>query len=72
MEGASFADALAATGRAFVTPATIAYIGYVVLACVGRVQTNTTRLGIVTGCFILIQVFYDDYFRILLNRRAEK
>lgn len=71
MDGVSFADALASRTRAFASPAIIAFIGYVVLACMGRVQTNTSRFGLVTGLFIVFQVFYDDYLRIILIRRAE-
>ena len=72
MEGASIAEALASIGRAFASPAKIAFIGYVVLAYAGKVNTNVCQFVVVTLAFLIVQVFHDDYLRIILNRTAER
>jgi hypothetical protein len=71
MEGGSFAEALASIGRAFASPAKIAFIGYVLLAYAGKIQTNIYQFAFATGLFVCLQVFHDDYLRIVLNRKAE-
>jgi hypothetical protein len=67
MEGESIAEALASIGRSFASPAKIAFIGYVVLAYSGKIATGITQFIVVAAVFFLLQMFHDDYFRIVLN-----
>ena len=60
-------------GAALTSPAKLAFAGYVILAYSGRIHDGSLcQVLVVAGVFILLQVFHDDYFRIVLNRWAEK
>ena len=51
MEGTSIAEAIASVGRAFASPAKIAFIGYVVLAYAGKIEANLRQFLIVAAIF---------------------
>lgn len=72
MEGSSFAEALASIGRAFASPAKLAFIGYVVLSYAGKIQTSFTQFLIVAAVFFILQVLHDDCLRIALNNWGER
>jgi len=67
MEGSSIAEAIASVGRAFSSPAKIAFIGYVVLAYAGKIEANLCQFLIIATIFFFLQVFHDDFLRIALN-----
>ncbi len=67
MEGTSIAEAIASVGRAFASPAKIAFIGYVVLAYAGKIEANLRQFLIVAAIFFFLQIFHDDCLRIALN-----
>jgi hypothetical protein len=67
VEGTSIAEAIASVGRAFASPAKIAFIGYVVLAYSGKIEVNVTQFLIVAAIFFFLQILHDDCLRIALN-----
>ena len=72
MEGSSFSEALASIGRAFAWPAKIAFIGYVLLAYAGKIQTNIQQFLLVAAVFFAIQVLHDDCLRIAFNAWGDR
>ena len=72
MEGTSIAEAIASVGRAFASPAKIAFIGYVVLANTGKIEANLQQFMIVAAIFFFLQVLHDDFLRYALNAWGER
>lgn len=52
------------------SPAKTAYIGFVVLAALERIQITLCIFIVVTVLFIVIEVGHNDYMRIWLNAKA--
>ncbi|MGA9068936.1 MAG: hypothetical protein WB424_01700 [Terracidiphilus sp.] len=67
MEGSPIAEAIASVGRAFASPAKIAFIGYVVLAYTGKIEVNLCQFLIIASIFFFLQIFHDDFLREALN-----
>ena len=53
------------------SPAKLVYIGYVVLAALDQVVVTLVQFIVVSVVFLAVQIWHDDYFRIVLNQRAE-
>jgi hypothetical protein len=53
------------------SPAKLVYIGYVVLAGLDRIPVSAWQFIIISLAFLAVQIWHDDYYRIVLNRRAE-
>lgn len=54
------------------SPAKTAYIGFVVLAALERIEVTLPMFVIVTVLFILVEVGHNDYLRIRLNAKAKE
>jgi hypothetical protein len=64
-------DAVTSLGSALTSPAKLAFAGYVILAYKGAIPAPSLwQFLVVAGVFILVQVFHDDFARIVLNRWA--
>jgi hypothetical protein len=63
-------DAMTSLGAAITSPAKLAFAGFVILAYRGTIHPSRCQFLIVAGLFILVQVFHDDFLRIVLNRAA--
>jgi hypothetical protein len=68
----SISDAVGSLGSSITSPAKLGFVAYVVLAYSGKVATSTRQFFVVVVLFFLLQVFHDDYLRIVLNRLAEE
>ena len=64
-------NSISSFSASITSPAKLAFIGYVVLAYIGKIQTSRWQFIIVAVSFFLLQVFHDDYLRIRLNASAE-
>ena len=72
-EPKGLSDAMTSLGAALTSPAKLAFAGYVILVYSGKISNVPLwQFLIVAGVFFLLQVFHDDYLRIVLNRRAER
>jgi hypothetical protein len=67
VEGTSIAESIASVGRAFASPAKMAFIGYVLLAYAGKIEVNICEFLIVATIFFFLQIIHDDCLRIALN-----
>lgn len=66
-------DALASLGAALTSPAKLAFAGFVVLVYKGALcRVSLCTFLVVAFLFIAIQVFHDDFLRIILNRGAHQ
>jgi hypothetical protein len=72
MESTSIAEAIASVGRAFASPAKIAFIGYVILAFSGKIGTNFWQFIEVSAVFFVLQIVHDDCLRIALNEWGQR
>ncbi len=72
-ESKGVGDALTSLGAALTSPAKLAFAGYVVLVYKGALcgVSLWNFVGVALG-FIAIQVFHDDWLRIVLNRGAHE
>ncbi len=68
----TLSNAISSAGSSITSPAKLGFIGYVLLAYSGRIETSRLELLIGVAVFFVLQVFHDDYARILLNKRAER
>ena len=58
-------------GASITSPAKLAFIGYVVLAYMGKIQTSRSQFLLAAATFFLAQVLHDDFGRKLLNSWAD-
>jgi hypothetical protein len=65
-----FGDHMASLGGALTSPAKLAFAGFVILAYQGTISVSLGWFMLIAVAFIVVQVFHDDYFRIVLNRWA--
>ena len=65
-------EAIGSLGSSITSPAKLSFIAYVILGYTGKISTSTWQFFVVAGLFFVLQVFHDDYLRILLNRLAER
>lgn len=63
-------DAVTSLGAAITSPAKLGFLGYVVLAYSGKIETSRLEFLAVAAVFFALQVFHDDYARIRLNECA--
>jgi hypothetical protein len=64
-------DGVASLGAALTSPAKIAFAGYIVVVYKGALGViSWWQFVLVSGMFVLVQAFHDDFVRILLNRWA--
>jgi hypothetical protein len=64
-------DAMSSLGAAITSPAKLAFAGYVILAYKGAIPApSLCQFLVVTLTFIVLQVFHDDFLRIVLNPKA--
>ncbi len=54
------------------SPAKMVYIGYILLASLGKIDTSIFEFIWASVIFILIEVFHNDYLRIRLNKMASR
>lgn len=57
-------------GTSITSPAKLVFVGYVLLAYIGKLETSTGQFLSVAVIFFLAQVLHDDFGRILLNNWA--
>lgn len=69
-ESKSLSDAIGGLAWTLTSPAKLAFAGYIILAYKGMIAVSLWQFFIVAGLFVALQMFHDDYFRIVLNRRA--
>ena len=53
------------------SPAKLVYIGYVVLAALNRIEVSVFQFLVASVVFLAVQIWHDDYYRIILNQKAE-
>lgn len=53
------------------SPARIAYIGYIVLVSVGKLDISYCCFFLVSVIFLIIEILHNDYLRIILNGKAK-
>jgi hypothetical protein len=66
----SAADSIASLGSAITSPAKLVFLGYVILAATGKINTSAWCFFAVAAVFLIVQIGHDDYYRIVLNHRA--
>ncbi len=64
------AEATQSAGSVITSPAKLAFAAYVLLAYSGKVPTSRVEIVLAAAVFVVVQIFHDDYLRIVLNRRA--
>ncbi|HEV3074783.1 MAG TPA: hypothetical protein VHB47_10230 [Thermoanaerobaculia bacterium] len=71
-ESKGLGDALASLGAALTSPAKLAFAGYVILVALGVIKNvEAWHFFVATGIFLLVQIFHDDYWRKVLNDKAD-
>jgi len=70
-ESKGLGAAMTSLGATLTSPAKLAFAGFVVLVY-GKIipAPSPVQLIVITALFICVQVFHDDYLRIVLNRCA--
>ncbi len=53
------------------SPAKMIFIGYVILAALGHIETDIKQFACVSILFFIAQVVHDDFLRIYLNKLAD-
>ncbi len=53
------------------SPTKIVYVGFLVLAALDRIRPSAWAYGLVSALFIAVEVFHNDFLRIVLNSKAE-
>ena len=66
------ADSIGSLGGSITSPAKLAFIGYVLLAYSGKVETSRWEFIVVALVFFALQIAHDDFARIWLNERARQ
>ena len=64
-------NALSSLGASITSPAKIAFVAYAILAYKCKIHTSLCQFILVTLGFVALQVFHDDWLRIVLNKNAE-
>lgn len=54
------------------SPAKLVYIGYVLLAALERISVSVWQFIVVSLVFLIVQIWHDDYYRIVLNQLAQE
>ncbi len=66
------ADSIGSLGGSITSPAKLAFIGYVLLAYTGKIETSRWEFITIAVAFFILQVLHDDFARIWLNERAKQ
>lgn len=67
----TIAGKLSEIPAAIFSPLKMAYIGYIVLAAMGRIDYDLQSFLMITSVFIVLVILHDDWLRIRLNRHAQ-
>jgi hypothetical protein len=71
-ESKGLGDAVASLGAALTSPAKLAFAGYVILVALGVIKNvEAWHFYVATGMFLGVQIFHDDYWRKVLNDKAD-
>ncbi len=54
------------------SPAKIVFIGYIVLVALERLETTKCEVIIFSVLFLVVEIFHNDYLRIVLNNSAQQ
>ena len=57
---------------AILSPSRIAFAGYLLLIYLGKLETTKFEFVLVSLLYLALDIFHNDYFRILLNHWAER
>jgi hypothetical protein len=53
------------------SPAKMVYAAYILAVLLGKLQTDWLGFCIISAVFLIVEVFHNDYLRILLNAKAQ-